>query len=60
MENCSKSLTHGWNADYMQNTLTYTLHTEKQWHYCNKKNNTNYVVTRIAILNPLLIKMSNL
>mgnify|MGYP007105123914 CR=1 FL=1 len=60
VENCGKSFTHDWNADYKQNTLTYTLHTEKQWHYCRKKNNTNYVVTRIAILNRLLIKMRNL
>ena len=33
---------------------------KKQWHYRSKKNNTNCVVTRRAILNPLLTTMSNL
>lgn len=32
------------------------MHAEKQWHYCGKKNKTNCVVTRRAILNPLLTK----
>ena len=49
MENYSNSCTDGYNADYKQNTLTYTLQTEKQQHYCSKKNNINYFVIRITI-----------
>ena len=46
VKNCRKPSDHGQNADQKQNTPTHTLHAEKQWHYCSKKKDTNYVVTR--------------